>query len=121
MTPLRGLITEAMNGAYDSRGGTSGHERHDQHKFYYLCHVCQGDVNKLAEAVRAALVKDAWPRLVVIAKLEEIAAQYPEHVFTPDGTLPDAIAGTAIRQRMLAEIRMLRERAEEWEADDGHE
>lgn len=46
----------------------------------------------------------------MIAKLQEIADQYPAEVFTPEGgrTL-DGIAGTAIRERMLGEILRLKE------------
>lgn len=47
-------------------------------------------------------------RDMLIDHLSEVAAGYPAEVFTPEGTSPDSIAGTAIRERMLAEIRHLR-------------
>ena len=121
MKSLRDEIAEVLNTAHEAP-----HEdhpalvkayRHDGHDYHGACYVCRGDVNELADRVRDRLVTNHWMNLVVVAKLQEIADYYPAHIFKPDGTSRDSISGTAIRDRMLAEIRALRERAAELEAE----
>jgi hypothetical protein len=53
----------------------------------------------------------------VVAKLQEIADQYPASIFTSEGRTSDGIAGTAIRERMLGEIRRLQEELAEGSVD----
>lgn len=112
MTSLTDVIAEALNSAYpesNDDGDLRKWNRHDGHKYYAACYVCRGDVPELARRVRDALLANHWMRMVLIAKLEEIAGYYPADIFTPEGNTPDGIAGTAIRMRMLAEIRRLKE------------
>jgi hypothetical protein len=111
MTSLKDVIAEALNSAHEDPGeefeSLRKSYRHDGHKFNGACFVCRGDVPELAERIRAALVDERFMQLALIAKLQEIANYYPAHIFTPEGKTPDGIAGTAIRERMLAEIRFL--------------
>jgi hypothetical protein len=113
MTSLKDVIAEALNSAHEDPGdefdSLRKSYRHDGHKFNGACFVCRGDVAELAERIRTALVRERFMQLTLIAKLQEIANYYPAHIFTPDGKTSDGIAGTAIRERMLAEIRFLRE------------
>lgn len=107
------VIAEALNSAHEDPGDefASLREsyRHDGHRFNGACYVCRGDVGELAERVRLALLDTRWMRLILVEKLREIADYYPAHVFTPEGMTPDGIAGTAIRERCLAEIRRIEE------------
>jgi len=58
------------------------------------CPVCLRDID-----VAAALLADHF---------DQVAARYPAEVFSPDGTSPDAIAGTAIRVVLTQEAKRLR-------------
>lgn len=112
MTSIKDVITEALNSAHEDPGdefeSLRKSYRHDGHRFNGACFVCRGDVPELAERIRAALVDERFMQLAMISKLQEIADYYPAHIFTAGGKTSDGIAGTAIRERMLAEIRFLR-------------
>lgn len=97
MKSLRDVIAEALcvdHGHAKQEGGTN-------------CRTCR----RRADAVRDALMANEWMRLVLIEKYREIADQYPADIFLAEGTTKDAVSGTAIRTRMLAEIAFLKEAA----------
>jgi hypothetical protein len=57
---IRALIAEVLNTTLiNPEGGpetaADRHTRHDAHKFYYRCAVCQGDVPLLADAIAAKI------------------------------------------------------------------
>jgi hypothetical protein len=76
---IRDLIAEVLNTTLiNPEGGpetaADRHTRHDAHKFYYRCAVCQGDVPLLADAIAAKIC---------------LTAESPPSPGAPDVTSPE--------------------------------
>lgn len=97
VTDLHARIVEALNTAYEPSPGASPAvektHRHDGHHFYFACHVCQGDVDKIADAVMsvvAATEPDRKARAIagLVAFLDWLDEDHPANLYLIEALEP---------------------------------